>query len=130
MLYEITACIGLTFILKYGSIFNFPREFLIGRGSFFKDLFDCSLCLGFWSGAAVGMGLFFLDWNSFYYLLPLVSAFCSLAADSLLRATQTWELYLEHRTTNSIWSKTSKQRRRKGGPPCPDCKDKAVPAAD
>lgn len=54
ILYTI-ACIGLTFILKYGSILLFFRSKLIGYSNYFKELFSCSLCLGFWSGLAVGI---------------------------------------------------------------------------
>jgi len=85
----------LTLILKYGSILEKPRAFLVRRGMFFKDLFACSLCLGFWGGAAISGSLFFIEWNDFYYFLPLVSAFCSLTCDSLVRLMQTCEIYLE-----------------------------------
>lgn len=46
--------IGLCFILKYGSILNWPRNFLI-KFKFFEQLFDCSLCLGFWVGLFFGI---------------------------------------------------------------------------
>lgn len=48
------ACVGLCYILKYGSILNKVRTFLT-RSSLIKELFACSLCLGFWSGAIVGL---------------------------------------------------------------------------
>jgi len=47
------SCIGLTFILKYGSILAFLRERLTRYG-FFRELFSCALCLGFWSGLITG----------------------------------------------------------------------------
>jgi hypothetical protein len=46
--------IGLCFILKYGSILNWPRNFLT-KSKFFADLFDCGLCLGFWVGVFFGL---------------------------------------------------------------------------
>jgi hypothetical protein len=48
------SCIGLCFILKYGSILSFFRDKLI-KYSYFKELFSCALCLGFWSGAITGI---------------------------------------------------------------------------
>lgn len=95
MFYEILAAVGLNFILKYGSIFNWPRGFLI-KSNFFKELFSCSLCLGFWTGVLVAGALYFIKWNDFYYLLPLVSSFCSLATDSVIRVVQTYEMHLDN----------------------------------
>ena len=53
ILYTIS-CIGLCFILKYGSILEFLRNRLV-KYHYFKELFACSLCLGFWSGACTGL---------------------------------------------------------------------------
>jgi len=49
------ASIGLTFILKYGTILSFVRDRLSLHSSFFKELFSCSLCLGFWAGLIIGL---------------------------------------------------------------------------
>lgn len=50
-----TGCIiGLVLILKYGSILDKPRNFLT-KWKFFKQLFDCGLCLGFWCGVFFGL---------------------------------------------------------------------------
>lgn len=95
MLYVLMACIGLMCILKYGSILSWPRDVLTSRIEFFEDLFGCSLCLGFWCGVAVGSAMFFLDWNPYYYLLPLVSAACCWFFDSLLMVIQTIEINLD-----------------------------------
>jgi len=48
------SCIGLSFILKYGSILAYFRDKLT-KYKYFKELFSCSLCLGFWSGVVVGL---------------------------------------------------------------------------
>ena len=48
------ACIGLCAILKYGTILDFIRTPL-KKFSFFKDLFSCAMCLGFWSGLVIGV---------------------------------------------------------------------------
>jgi len=48
------SCIGLCFILKYGSILSFFRDKL-AKYPYFKELFSCSLCLGFWAGVFTGL---------------------------------------------------------------------------
>lgn len=48
------SCIGLCFILKYGSILSFFRNKLT-KYKYFKELFSCSLCLGFWAGLIIGI---------------------------------------------------------------------------
>ena len=67
LLYSIS-CIGLCFILKYGSILAYFRNFLT-KYKYFKELFSCSLCLGFWSGLVIG---YFSPYN------PLI--FCTYGA--------------------------------------------------
>jgi hypothetical protein len=52
ILYTVS-CIGLCFILKYGSILSFFRNKL-STCNYFKELFSCSLCLGFWAGVFTG----------------------------------------------------------------------------
>lgn len=47
------ACIGLMFILKYGTILDQPRNWIKSKHTKLNDLFSCALCLGFWCGAAV-----------------------------------------------------------------------------
>ncbi len=42
--------LGLTWILMYGSILNPIRNWLT-KWSFFRDLFRCAQCVGFWAGA-------------------------------------------------------------------------------
>lgn len=86
---ELLACIGLTFILKYGTILNMPRNFLYGLHESIKQLFSCSLCLGFWSGVAI----YFVEQS--IPLLPLASAAACWVADSLVGVLQYLELKLE-----------------------------------
>lgn len=52
--------LGLTFILMYGKILAFFRTFIFKLGDFFKDLFSCGMCLGFWCGLLTG----FLYYNT------------------------------------------------------------------
>lgn len=76
--------IGLTFILKYGSIFDFPRNELRKLGPYFEELFKCSLCLGFWSGLIVG-----LTSKENLLLFPFYGAAISFFADQFLELIQT-----------------------------------------
>ena len=86
---DLLACVGLTFILKYGTILRIPRNFLC-RFKFFKELFKCSLCLGFWSGIAV----YAVTQN--YILLPLASAAVCWCVDSIVAVIQYYEIKLEN----------------------------------
>lgn len=86
---ELLACVGLTFILKYGTILNIPRNYLTKLHSSIEQLFKCSLCLGFWSGVAV----YFV--NQTTPLLPLASAATCWGADSLVGVLQYLEIKLE-----------------------------------
>ena len=52
MIVELLSCVGLHWVLKYGTILSFPRN-LICRVPLVSKLFKCSLCLGFWTGAIV-----------------------------------------------------------------------------
>jgi len=85
---ELLACVGLTFILKYGSVLNWPRKLLCKIG-FFQELFKCSLCLGFWSG----VGVYMIEQQNI--LLPLASAAVCWAADSFVAILQWLEIKLE-----------------------------------
>ena len=88
------SCVGLTFILKYGSILNLIRSFLV-KTSFFKGLFSCSLCLGFWSGVLHSVFLYYFGWNSIYMLLPFVSSSVCWFADCLITNMQTIEMLMD-----------------------------------
>lgn len=94
--YALLCCIGLTFILKYGSILNFVRQPFC-RWILFKNLFDCALCLGFWSGIIVGICAYYINWDPNFYLLPLASSGLSWFADSVLRVVQTREILMDKR---------------------------------
>jgi hypothetical protein len=50
------ASLGLTFILKQGTILNPIRNLLTGIHPKIKELFDCAMCLGFWCGLFVSLG--------------------------------------------------------------------------
>jgi hypothetical protein len=72
----------------YGSILNKPRNLLVNNFSFFKDLFKCSLCLGFWSGVFIAYASYQIDANKHYYYIPLSSSAVCWMFDSLLDLIQ------------------------------------------
>ena len=55
-----------------------------------KELFKCSLCLGFWSGVIV-----FLIGSTHYHLLPLASAGASWMADNFNNVLQSIEIVID-----------------------------------
>ena len=76
-------------IIRYGSILNLPRNFLSNKSEVLKDLLNCSLCLGFWCGAFIGVSLYFLhENNTYYFILPLASSAACWFFDSLLDLIQ------------------------------------------
>ena len=95
MSYYLVSCIGLTFILKYGDILEIPRSYLT-NWSFFKKLFKCSLCLGFWVGVAHAI----IVPGVSDFTFPLVSAAVCWSADSLLQLIQACEVYLMSKKKN------------------------------
>lgn len=79
--------IGLCFVLRYGSILNKLREFL-SKVSFFKQLFNCSLCLGwhvgFWSSLIFGLPLLIC------FKMAFVSAAVCWIADHFIMFARTF----------------------------------------
>ena len=86
---ELIACVGLHWIIKYGTILNKPRD-IFKRIKLVEQLLKCSLCLGFWCGFVVG--LFASD--------PIVYAFASAATcwfvDNLNNTLQSVEIKLDN----------------------------------
>lgn len=76
---KLLACLGLVWILKDSIIFKTPRDFITSRSKKLKQLFSCSMCLGFWTGLllAVIENLPLEKWsNDFIYYPFAVSGFC------------------------------------------------------
>jgi hypothetical protein len=95
MSYYLVSCIGLTFLLKYAKILKHYRDHWIKEDEFFKDLFGCSLCLGFWVGMIHIPFISLCDGTNLkLLLLPAVSAATSWFADGALQMIQALELYL------------------------------------
>lgn len=53
VLFYLLASLGLTYVCKYGTILDVPRTWLGVQFAPLKELFKCSLCLGFWTGALI-----------------------------------------------------------------------------
>ena len=53
LLFYTFASYGLCYILMEAKIFNFVRD-KITKFKFFKELLNCSLCTGFWTGLLIG----------------------------------------------------------------------------
>lgn len=93
-IYTILACIGLMFILKYGTILNSPRRFLM-KCEFLRDLLTCSLCLGFWTGTVIGLIVYNSSPNDDLLLLPLVSAASCWIVDNINNVIQSIEIKID-----------------------------------
>lgn len=90
----ILASVGLLLILKYGFIFNVPREFIKNKaakinntlGVYIEKLISCSQCLGFWCGFVIFLltGILEQNYNLLIYysiLFGFVSSLCSYLID-------------------------------------------------
>jgi len=99
MTIELLAALGLMWILKYGSILNGPRTLLVSQSIFFKNLFNCSLCLGFWSGLVVGLvSYYYIEENFLYFYFPLASAALCWLSDSILDLIQVGAAFFDNNT--------------------------------
>jgi len=84
---DILACIGLHWIIKYGTIFNKPRNKL-KKIKILNELLNCSLCLGFWCGVVIGL-------YTSNLLLPLTSAGACWFVDNINNTLQSIEIKLD-----------------------------------
>jgi len=73
LIFYTLASYGLCYILMEGKIFNFVRD-KITKIKFFRDLLNCSLCTGFWTGLLIGT---FSPYNNILFAL-YSSATCYL----------------------------------------------------
>lgn len=74
-------------ILRYGSILDSPRKFIC-KLKIFKELFNCSLCLGFWSGITIAIISYYIEENNKLIFLPFSSAALCWFFDSMLDLIQ------------------------------------------
>lgn len=96
MSYYLASCIGLVFILKYGSILEEYRAQVTKDNKRLQDLFKCSLCLGFWAGILHIPFVALCEWalQLKYLALPFVSAATCWTADSIVQMVQAVDVYL------------------------------------
>lgn len=87
---ELLSCVGLHWILKYGTILNVPRKFVC-RLKILDKLFKCSLCLGFWCGVLISCVL-----NLNILIYSLASAGCCWFLDNLNNIIQSVEIKLDN----------------------------------
>lgn len=89
MIIELISCVGIMWVLRYGSILDRPRRYISSRSNLLKELLNCSLCLGFWCGLIVGsLMYYFNDAKIAYLLFPFCSSACCWFFDSLLDLIQ------------------------------------------
>jgi hypothetical protein len=95
---KLLACLAIVWIVKDSYIFSKPREYLKNKSKHLKELFSCSLCLGFWAGVILVLyECLLLDNNlidCIYYPFS-VSAFCWFF-DSVLDMIQ--EIFVYYKT--------------------------------
>jgi hypothetical protein len=85
---ELIACIGLHWIIKYGTILNSIRNYLT-KNQLLRELFKCSLCLGFWTGVII------FPFTG-EVLLPLASAAACWFFDNINNTLQSVEIKLDN----------------------------------
>jgi hypothetical protein len=97
MTIDLLACVGLMFIVKYGTILNGYRKVVMNLHSKLEELHKCSLCLGFWSGVIIACIEWWLIHNNDKHLilLPLASAGVCWIADNINNLIQSHEIKID-----------------------------------
>ena len=92
VLFYLLASLGLTYVFKYGTILNVPRTWLGIQFAPLKELFKCSLCLGFWTGALL-TPVVFLDVGACpAVVFPLASAAWCWTIDEVHDVLVSWKV--------------------------------------
>jgi hypothetical protein len=81
MLYTLLSSLGLMYIIKYGTILDGLRAWLIKTVPWTHQLLQCSLCLGFWTGVVTG--IVSSDDNINLVLFPWASAAWCWSCDTI-----------------------------------------------
>lgn len=81
LVYDTFVTLGVCFILKYGAILNFIKKPL-SKFNFFKELFSCALCMGFW------IGLLYSTNTAYPYTFAFYSAATCWLGDYLIQIIQ------------------------------------------
>jgi len=93
-LLTLLSCVGLTLILKYGKPTQFIRDFFKNK---IEGLFECSLCLGFWSGVIHCILLSTIAPSVWLLMLPFASAAMSWLTDTIILSVEMVEIYLKEK---------------------------------
>ena len=84
------------FIIKYGTILTWYRNYVSSLHPKLKELHKCSLCLGFWCGVLImGFEIYFNNTDYKIYLLPLVSSGVCWVVDNLNNTLQSIEIKID-----------------------------------
>jgi hypothetical protein len=82
LLFVLLAGIGLSHIIVDGSIFAYPRGWVVTHGpEWLKKLISCYQCTGFWTGLLVGVasGIFINEFNTSLigrlFVMPILYGF-------------------------------------------------------
>lgn len=87
LFYYLLSSLGLCFILKYSTLLRYARNFLVERSILLKELFNCSMCLGFWCGVALIPFLYkYENYKIVAYLYPFASSSFCWVIDVLMDA--------------------------------------------
>ena len=95
MIYDILACIGVTFIIKYGTILSGYRTLVSKIHPKIKELHKCSLCLGLWVGVLVGLFEYYFNPHYQLFLLPFISSGVCWVIDNLNNVYQSIEIKID-----------------------------------
>lgn len=91
MCYYLLSALGVTYVLKYGTILERVRRVLGVKISWTIELFHCSLCLGFWSGVFIAPLVIATDDIICAVLFPFASAAWCWTIDELHDAVVMWK---------------------------------------
>lgn len=94
MLYYFMVSTGIGWILKYGKIFDIPRNFLSERSAFLAELFKCSMCLGVYTGALITYFVY-NEYGIKGLLFPFASSAVCYLFDLIQDFISSWILCLE-----------------------------------
>lgn len=91
MCYYLLSALGVTYVLKYGTILEKVRRVLGAKIPMMTELFHCALCLGFWSGAMIAPLIAYDDTFINAFLFPFASAAWCWTIDELHDAVVMWK---------------------------------------
>ena len=91
IVYWLLVSLGLMYILRYGSIVQSPRAWLVSKHHKLQELFNCSLCLGFWTGVACMPGVILYTGLLGALGFPFASAAWCWSIDTLHDVVVSWK---------------------------------------